>query len=112
MSLDNVLAIAAAAKGDITLIVVGLLISIPLIIWGSSIVSTLLTKYPILVYIGAGVLGYIAGEMFVQDPKVIQLILHRFEALHWLIPWGSLIAVVLIGYIWRNFKSPAPDSNN
>jgi YjbE family integral membrane protein len=68
MSLDNVLAIAAAAHGDMMLIVFGLTISIPLIVAGATLIMALLTRFPILVWAGAGLLGWIAGELMVEDP--------------------------------------------
>ena len=67
MSLDNVLAIAAAAKGNTGLIIFGLAISIPLIVAGATLIMALLTRYPILVWAGAALLGWIAGELIVDD---------------------------------------------
>lgn len=106
MSLDNVLAIAAAAKGDLSLIIIGLLVSIPLIIWGSSIVSNMLNKYPFLIMVGAGVLAFIAGEMIIKDEKVAHLLLQLSADLLWLTPWLSVAAVIVIGTLWRHFKTP------
>lgn len=108
MSLDNVIAIAGAAKGDITLILLGLGLSIPLIVWGSSVVMRLLQKYPILIYIGAGILGYTAGEMFVTDEKIIDLIIENNPSLEWIIPIGATLAVILLGAFWRMNKSGHP----
>lgn len=71
MSLDNVLAIAAAAKGNWSLIIIGLTTSIPLIVFGATLVMWLLTKMPILVWAGAALLGWIAGELLVTDPGVL-----------------------------------------
>lgn len=68
MSIDNVIAIAAAAKGDITLLAFGLLLSIPLIVSGAALISTVLNRFPVLLWAGAALLGYIAGELFVSDP--------------------------------------------
>ncbi|CAN0346116.1 unnamed protein product, partial [Phaeothamnion confervicola] len=68
MSLDNVLAIAAAAKDDTTLIVIGLLISIPLVVFGATLIMSLLTRYPILVWAGAALLGWVAGELIATEP--------------------------------------------
>ena len=68
MSLDNVLAIAAAAHGNMTLIIFGLAISIPLIVAGATLIMALLTRFPLLVWAGAGLLGWIAGELMVEDP--------------------------------------------
>lgn len=70
MSLDNVVAIAAAAHDSVLLIALGLLISIPLIVFGSQLMLRVLTKYPVLVMFGGGLLGWIAGEIIVSDPVV------------------------------------------
>lgn len=70
MSLDNVIAIAAAAKGDLTLLVIGLLMSMPLVIFGSTLLLRLLTKFPVLITVGGALLGYIAGEVIVEDPAL------------------------------------------
>lgn len=71
MSLDNVVAIAAAAHGDIRLIVFGLLLSVPLVIVGSALLTAIIDRFPILVWAGAALLGWIAGELFVRDVGVI-----------------------------------------
>jgi YjbE family integral membrane protein len=71
MSLDNILAIAGAAKGDWSLIVIGLLISIPLVVGGSTLIMALLSRFPIIVWGGAALLGWIAGELIVGE-KVLQ----------------------------------------
>lgn len=67
MSLDNVLAIAAAAGGDMTLIIFGLIISIPLVVGGATLITSLLTRYPILVWAGAALLGWVAGELLATE---------------------------------------------
>lgn len=71
MSLDNVIAIAAAAGGNIWLFVFGLLLSIPLIIFGSTLLSNLMSRFPIIIWAGAALLGWIAGEMIISDGWVI-----------------------------------------
>ena len=68
MSLDNVLALAAAAKGSITLIVFGLLLSAPLVVFGARLLSSLMERYPLLVWAGALVLGWAGGELIAGDP--------------------------------------------
>jgi len=68
MSLDNVLGVAAAAKGNVVLLVLGLGISIPLIVYGSTLILKLMTRFPIIITVGGGVLGWVAGEMAVSDP--------------------------------------------
>lgn len=70
MSLDNVIAIAAAAKGHLLLIIIGLAISIPLIIFGSTLVLKVLLRFPVLVTLGGGLLGWIAGEISLSDPAI------------------------------------------
>lgn len=70
MSLDNVLAIAAAAHGDPTLIIFGLIISIPLVVGGATIISNLLNQYPVLIWAGAALLGWVAGELIATEPAL------------------------------------------
>jgi len=67
MSLDNSVAIAAAADGNIYLVIFGLLLSVPIIIWGSSIILKLIDKYPVIIYLGSGLLGWIAADMIKTD---------------------------------------------
>jgi YjbE family integral membrane protein len=100
MSLDNVLAIAAIAKGNWVLIIIGILISIPLIVWGSTFVMKLLHRYPVLIYIGAGILGYTAGEMFLHDGTVEVWLRDAPPAIYWLIPIVAAAGVVGAG-IWK-----------
>jgi YjbE family integral membrane protein len=71
MSLDNVLAIAAVAQGSWILMVLGLAISIPLVIVGASLIMALIERFPIFVWLGAGLLGWVAGEMLISDPWLI-----------------------------------------
>ncbi|WNJ93991.1 TerC family protein [Bosea sp. 685] len=108
MSLDNVLAIAAVAKDSIPLLVAGLVISIPLIVLGASLITSLLTRFPILVWAGAGLLGWVAGEMFDSDPWLITRFgadaLHRLEY-----PAAALgaLLVLALGY-WLKPRRPDP----
>ena len=68
MSLDNVIAIAAAARGSVALIVFGLVLSVPLIVFGATLIIRLLHRFPLLVWAGAGLLGWVAGGLIVTDP--------------------------------------------
>jgi YjbE family integral membrane protein len=102
MSLDNVLAIAAKGNGNPTVIILGIGLSIPIIIWGSTLVMNLLNKYPILVFLGAGILGYTAGEMFVKDDKMAEWF---NEFLHMAIPIGTTVFVLAAGLISKMKKN-------
>jgi YjbE family integral membrane protein len=70
MSLDNVLAIAAAAEGDPSLIILGLLVSIPLVVGGATLITGLLARFPIFVWAGAALLGWVAGELIASEPQL------------------------------------------
>src|SRR5438445_739222 len=67
MSLDNVLAVAAAAHGDLTLVVFGIALSLPLVVWGSGVLATLMNRFMWIIWVGGGILGYVAGEMILKD---------------------------------------------
>ena len=71
MSLDNVIGVAAAAKGNVILLVLGLAISIPLIVFGSTLMLKMMERFPIIITLGAMLLGYLAGEMFFSDPAIV-----------------------------------------
>ncbi len=70
MSLDNVLAVAAAAHGDLLLVSLGIALSLPIVVWGSGFLARLMTRQPWIIWIGGGILGYVAGEMITDDPLV------------------------------------------
>jgi YjbE family integral membrane protein len=96
MSLDNVLGMAGAAKGHMGLLFVGMVITIPLILFGSAMLMKLMERFPVIVTIGAGLLGYVAGEMAVEDPAMK----HIVEANHYLeyvLPALGAIIVVGVG---------------
>jgi YjbE family integral membrane protein len=71
MSLDNVIAVAAAAGGSLTLLILGLAISIPLVVFGATLLVTLMERYPVIITVGAALIGMVAGEMMVTDPVVL-----------------------------------------
>ena len=100
MSLDNVLGVAAAAKGNTVLLVVGLAISIPLIIYGSTLVLKVMERMPIIVTAGAGLLGWVAGEMMVTDPALVNWLHmsdHTVHDLHLAVPSICAALVVALG---------------
>lgn len=81
MSLDNVIAVAAAAKGDTTLLVIGLAISIPLVIFGSTLLLKVIERFPIIVWLGAALLGFIAGEIALSDPAISAWVAEKASAM-------------------------------
>ncbi|MDB5510059.1 MAG: hypothetical protein JWL93_2528 [Hyphomicrobiales bacterium] len=100
MSLDNVLAIAAVAKDSTPLLIIGLAISIPLIIAGAALIMRLLAAFPILVWAGAGLLGWVAGEMFISDPWLVQQLGPAFVHTWELWAAGFCAALVIgLGYV-------------
>ncbi|ANY69974.1 hypothetical protein BBD42_28325 [Paenibacillus sp. BIHB 4019] len=101
MSLDNVLAIAAVAKGQTLLLLLGIALSIPMIIWGSQILTKLLQKFPSLIYIGAGLLGFAAGGMLVHDPGMHRLLFSSSATAIEAIPLLSIPFVIIIGILMR-----------
>jgi len=129
MSLDNVIAVAAAANGQFALLILGLAVSIPMIIAGAALIMLVLDRFPILIWLGATLLGWIAGDVIESDPAV-QPLLHRLldgtivlnldakSAILCLSPHFSLegdlvgyiasllgaITVLVVGSIWRRRK--------
>jgi hypothetical protein len=77
MSLDNVLAVAAAGKGHLLLVALGVLISIPIIVAGSKLVLAILNRFPVVVLLGGALIGWIAGSMMVTDPTIVHLFPQR-----------------------------------
>ena len=97
MSLDNVIAVAAAAKGNVALLVIGLAISIPLVVFASRLLLVLMEKYPVIITIGAALLGWVAGDMAVTDPIDQPWVDLNAAFLHWGAPLACAIAVVAVG---------------
>jgi len=96
MSLDNVVGVAAAAKGNVPLLVFGLVISIPLIIFGSTLILKLMDRFPIIIVLGAALLGWVAGEMAVSDPAIAGWVAER-HTLHTVVPAIGALLVVAVG---------------
>jgi YjbE family integral membrane protein len=97
MSLDNVLAVAAAARDSITLLVLGLAISIPLVIFGATLLMRLMERWPIIITLGAALLGWVAGEMAATDPAIKEWVEANAPYLHWLAPAAGAALVVALG---------------
>ena len=99
MSLDNVIGVAAAAKGSLVLLVFGLVVSIPLVIVGSQLIMKAIERFPMLVMAGGGLLGYVAGEMAVTDNAVSGWIDAHAHWLHWALPVGCILLVLGVARI-------------
>jgi len=120
MSLDNVIAVAAVAKGSVVLLVLGLLISIPLVVFGATMLMKLMESYPVIITVGAALIGYVSGEMLVTDPVVVEWF--RVKA-HWMIDFelfslfgrkfelsvAGLVGAVLVVAVgkWLGSRAPA-----
>ncbi len=110
MSLDNVIAIAAAAEGNMALLVLGLAVSVPLIVAGAALIMALLDRVPLLIWGGAALLGWIAGEVIVTDPAARAWLVHGFgasaaQSAEYPAAAAGAALVLIVGALWRR----APD---
>jgi YjbE family integral membrane protein len=116
MSLDNVIAIAAAAQGNLVLLILGLAISIPLIVAGAALIMNLLDRFPILIWAGAALLGWIVGEVIATDPGIEPLIVARVGAetahvLELVAAGVGAVLVLIVGGLWRRSKLRAAQAH-
>lgn len=96
MSLDNVIGVAAAAKDNIALIIFGLLVSIPIIVWCSQIILKLIDRFPVIVVFGGALLGYIAGDMIARDPALTDWVKMHAD---WLQTWHIAGLIGAVGVV-------------
>lgn len=109
MSLDNIIAVAAVARGNLVLLAIGLAISIPVILAGAAFVMTLLDRFPIFIWAGAALLGWVAGNVIATDPVVSGYVMsawrgefaHRFELSAAV---AGAVLVIAIGALWRHLR--------
>src|SRR5665647_2764999 len=109
MSLDNVIAIAAAAGGNMALLVIGLAVSIPLIVAGAALIMSLLDRFPILVWAGAALLGWIVGEVIATDPVSVGYLNSNYgDAIAHKVEYAAAaigaVLVLLVGGLWRRSR--------
>ncbi len=97
MSLDNTLAIAGVAKGDYTLLGLGLALSIPIVVFGSALIMMLMERFPVIVYIGAGLIAYTAGEMIDSDKAALPYLPRVLHGTPYL---AIFLTVAVVGYGW------------
>ena len=105
MSLDNVLAIAAAARGEMMLVVLGIALSLPIVVWGAGILATLMNRYTWIVWLGGGLLGYVAGEMIMEDKGLHAWLGGRVAHFATAVSLGVGVIVTLIGW-WEARRKP------
>ena len=111
MSLDNVIAIAAAADGRFALLAIGLALSIPLIVAGAALIMSLLDRFPILVWAGAALLGWIVGEVIATDPVIAGTLHAAYDAgtvtvVDYVAAAVGAVLVLTVGGLWRRAKRP------
>ena len=112
MSLDNVLAMAGAAKGHMWMLFVGLAITVPVILFGSALLMKLMERFPFFVLVGAGLIGWVAGEMIISDPSIKDWVENNASFLHWVSPIGFTVIVIATGKILERIaarKATSPD---
>lgn len=97
MGFDNVLAIAGASHDNIILVAMGLLVSVPIIIWGSKLILKLMERFDSLVYIGAGILAYTAAEMILEERR-LRVFFEQFDSLDYMMPLITIFFVIAWGY--------------
>ena len=97
MSLDNVIAIAGAAKDSVGLVIFGLIVSVPIIVWGSKLIMRLMDRFPIIIIIGAGLLGWVAGDMAITDVAINEWVSTNAIFLHWFSPVCGALIIVITG---------------
>lgn len=110
MSFDNILALVQIAKGDIILLAIGLVISIPLVVFGAALVASLLERLPLLIWAGAALLGWVAGRTISDDAEVANWIADvagpkSAPHIHMAIAGGGAVFVVVAGGLWRHWRT-------
>lgn len=102
MGLDNVLAVAGAAHGSFLLVILGLMLSMPLMIWGSSFIIMWIERFPVIVYLGSGVIAWTAGSMLMAEPSIRHW-LEEMDWLKWVVNLLVTVGVIGLGY-WKTNK--------
>lgn len=111
MGVDNVLAIAGAAHGNIWLVVIGLAVSVPIVVWGSKWITSLMDRYPIIVYVGSIILAWTSGTMIVHDTRVGEYIA-GMAWVSWAVHILAIGLVLLFGWLQNNSKKKATTGEN
>lgn len=107
MSLDNVIGVAGAAEGDMRLVVFGIGLSIPIVVWGSGILANLMNRYPWIILIAGGILGEVAGKMFLHDHYIVSRFGDVPDLLEWTLRLGLAGIIILIGWLTARKRAAA-----
>jgi YjbE family integral membrane protein len=99
MSLDNVIGVAAAAEGDMRLVVFGIALSIPIVVWGSGVLARLMNRYPWIILLAGGILGEVAGKMMLHDQFIVSRFGESPDAVEFALRIGLAIAIMLVGWL-------------
>jgi YjbE family integral membrane protein len=99
MSLDNVIGVAAAAEGDMRLVVFGIALSIPIVGWGSGVLARLMNRYSWIILIAGGILGEVAGKMMLHDQFIVSRFGESPDAVEFALRIGLALAIVLVGWL-------------
>lgn len=110
MSLDNVLAVAGAAHGNLVLVVFGISLSLPLVVWGSGILARLMNRYGWIIWIGGGILGYVAGEMMLKDDWIKAWLGQVADMLHYPLPLVLGLALTALGWWFAQAQAKAAEN--
>ena len=97
MSLDNVIAVAAAAQGNVPALVVALVLSIPLVVFGSTLLVSFMARWPLIITLGAALIGWVAGGLIAAEPMIGAWLDKAATPLSWIVPPVGALAVVVIG---------------
>ncbi len=106
MSLDNVVAIAAAAQGDLVLVVFGLLLSLPLVVWGSGLLAQMMNRFPLIIWLGGGVLGFVAVDLILRDGWVAAALGEGLATAHRTATYACGAAITALGWWWSRRRGP------
>jgi YjbE family integral membrane protein len=99
MSLDNVIGVAGAAEGDMRLVVFGIALSIPIVVWGSGVLARLMNRYPWIILVAGGILGEVAGKMMLHDQFVTSRFGAAGGAVEAVLRIGLALVIVLVGWL-------------
>jgi YjbE family integral membrane protein len=106
MSLDNVLAIASIGRDHLGLVVFGIGLSIPIVVFGSAFLAWLMGRFGWIIWLGGGILGYYAGKLIFEDPWIARALGHAADVLHYPVPLALAVALAMLGWVASRRQRP------